>query len=673
MKCGIRNLEFGIRVNPAGHLDLVCVVLIAAFAVLHADSSALTGKMNIARSGHQATLLMDGRVLVSGGADHEGQAIGRAEIHDPLTGTWSLAQANIVPRLGHAAALLYDGRVLVIAGVASASSCQSIGSAELYDPSTDRWSLTGEVPVSIGRGSVAASLVDGRVLIAGGGTACGDPFASAALFDPSTNTWSRTAAMAAARQFHVAAVLGDGRVLVTGGAPAREGIAVGAELYDPDTGTWTAVVQRESQPLLGTPCDGYLQTYAAALGPDSLIARATSDDCSSIAMLPAGKLFVAGGTSLENTARDSTQLTDIASGDQLFSQSLQKARRGHTTTRLLNGAVLIAGGRDTEARIAHSEIYIPQLLHTTTRFVVPRGWADRTVSIWFGSPVATAMNSRGHVLMSYRDSDPPTRILEWVQQPRGPWRSPEDLYVTEIGRGLQEFHSIRIDRQDNLWAVSSNGKEAVKFSPEGEVLLRFGRRPEADTELDAKASQQYLESPLDLAWDANGNLFVADGGAQPRIVKYDSRGRFLAAAGRRGSRPGSFNAPHSLATDANGNVYVADGANTRIQVFNNNLTFLTAYHGMGTPWAICITKGRHQYLYSASNPDKNDSRRPEYPAAGEVYKLELDGTILGKVVGDDASRGLFPILHHIECRNANQIIGVGIVDSPSQLITLSGK
>src|SRR6266496_734319 len=182
------------------------VLPVVAFAVLHADTSALAGRMNIARSGHQATLLMDGRVLVSGGSDHEGQAIGRAEIYNPFTGTWSPAQPNIVPRLGRSAALLHDGRVLVAGGVASASSCQSIGSAELYDASTDRWSLTGEVPVSIGRGSVAVSLSDGRVLISGGGTACGDSFSTAALFDPSSNKWSRTAAMAAARQFHVAAV-----------------------------------------------------------------------------------------------------------------------------------------------------------------------------------------------------------------------------------------------------------------------------------------------------------------------------------------------------------------------------------------------------------------------------------------------------------------------------------
>src|SRR5439155_11904463 len=203
------------------------------------------------------------------------------------------------------------------------------------------------------------------------------------------------------------------------------------------------------------------------------------------------------------------QLTDVESGDQLFSQSLQAARRGHTATRLLNGAVLIAGGHDGAARIGIAEIYIPQLLHTTTRFVVPRGWADRNLAIWFGSPVAALMNSRGHVLMSYRDSDPPTRILEWDPQRSGPtWPHgfrPDGLYVREIGRGLPEFHSIRIDRQDNIWAMSASGKEVVKFGPEGEVLLRFGRKPETDADPEAEGrdtslARPYLESPLDVAW-----------------------------------------------------------------------------------------------------------------------------------------------------------------------------
>jgi hypothetical protein len=116
--------------------------------------------MHVARSGHQATLLMDGRVLVTGGSDERGQAIGLAQMFDPLTGTWSAAAANVIPRLGHAASLLHDGRVLVVGGVPFSSSCEPIAVAEVYDPSVDRWSITSHIPVPVGRGTAAVTMSD---------------------------------------------------------------------------------------------------------------------------------------------------------------------------------------------------------------------------------------------------------------------------------------------------------------------------------------------------------------------------------------------------------------------------------------------------------------------------------------------------------------------------------
>ncbi|HEY3054122.1 MAG TPA: kelch repeat-containing protein [Thermoanaerobaculia bacterium] len=115
----------------SGELLTLFVAPIAVVAVLRADTPAVTGPMKIARGGHQATLLRDGRVLVSGGSDDSGNAIGPAEIFNPVTGAWSMAHANVVPRIGHAAVLLRDGRVLVVGGVPSASSSEAIGSAEL--------------------------------------------------------------------------------------------------------------------------------------------------------------------------------------------------------------------------------------------------------------------------------------------------------------------------------------------------------------------------------------------------------------------------------------------------------------------------------------------------------------------------------------------------------------
>jgi len=178
----------------------------------------------------------------------------------------------------------------------------------------------------------------------------------------------------------------------------------------------------------------------------------------------------------------------------------------------------------------------------------------------------------------------------------------------------------------------------------------------------ARRLRQDVESPSDLAWDRQGNVFVTDAGERPRIITFDSRGRFLAATGRKGSSPGSLDSPHSLATDASGNVYVADSGNSRIQVFDNSLKLYAVYDNIGTPWAVCITEGSRQFLFSASNRDKTHGSR----RAAEIYKLELDGTILGKAAGDDPNSMRNPMgmphaiatLQHIHCRDTNTIVGV---------------
>jgi hypothetical protein len=347
--------------NPRQLLSCL-VVPIAAFGMFRGDTPALTGTMHVARSGHQATLLIDGRVLVTGGSDDQGKAIGLAEVFNPASRAWSVAATNLVPRVGHAAVLLHDGRVLVVGGVPSVSSCEPIGSAEVYDPSTDRWSITSNIPVPVGRGTVAVSLKDGPVLISGGGTACGDVYSSAALFDPSSNTWSSTASMAAPAQFHVATLLEDGRVIVSGGTPTAVAPEFIASVYDPDTGVWAWAP--EPRPLTGTSCDGYVRTYSSALRRNSLIARATPDDCPSVTVLPAGTLLIAGGlSSATNTEHNWVHVSDLSTGDDVPSWPMQVARAGHTATRLKNGIVLIAGGRNGAARLASSELYIPRLSH----------------------------------------------------------------------------------------------------------------------------------------------------------------------------------------------------------------------------------------------------------------------------------------------------------------------
>jgi hypothetical protein len=153
------------------------------------------------------------------------------------------------------------------------------------------------------------------------------------------------------------------------------------------------------------------------------------------------------------------------------------------------------------------------------------------------------------------------------------------------------------------------------------------------------------------------------------VVKYDKNGRFIASAGSKGAAPGQLNLPHTLATDARGNVYVGDRSNARIEVFDNDLTFKAIYDNVGAPWAMCITPGPHQYLYSSnSNPDNNNSQIEA--VTGEIYKMELDGTVLGRFGHAGKKLGEFGTVHEIDCRNENELLVSEITTWRVQKLTL---
>jgi sugar lactone lactonase YvrE len=167
--------------------------------------------------------------------------------------------------------------------------------------------------------------------------------------------------------------------------------------------------------------------------------------------------------------------------------------------------------------------------------------------------------------------------------------------------------------------------------------------------------------PTDVAWDAAGNIFISDGYTNSRVVKYDKSGRFIKSVGERGTQPLQMNTPHSIQVDAQGNVYVADRGNQRIQVLNNDLTLKTIYDNVGAPWSVCITPGPHQYLYSSnSNPDNNNSIQAA--VTGEIYKMELDGRVLGKFGVSGKQLKEFSTVHAIDCRVDNQLL-VGEITS----------
>ena len=199
-------------------------------------SFSSTGSMTTARSTHTATLLPDGRVLIVGDEDRSFDAKPSAELYDPSPGSFAATGSPVKLRAGNTATLLSDGRVLIAGGTGTgAYNDMTPGSAELYDPVTGKFSLTGSMTTARCSGHTATRLPDGRVLIVGGNASSVQevPLASAELYNPKTGKFSPTGSLFVARDTHSAVPLHDGRVLVL------EGASGAAELYDPTTGHFT--------------------------------------------------------------------------------------------------------------------------------------------------------------------------------------------------------------------------------------------------------------------------------------------------------------------------------------------------------------------------------------------------------------------------------------------------
>jgi hypothetical protein len=276
--------------------------------------------------------------------------------------------------------------------------------------------------------------------------------------------------------------------------------------------------------------------------------------------------------------------------------------------------------------------------------------------LYLGESMGVATNSKGHIFVFHRSGD--TRLFEF---------DPTGKFVRELGADLYGFefaHKVRVDSQDNIWAVDEGANMVIKFNPAGRVVMVIGSRPPvvAGAVETLQGPQPpdvpyLLSRPTDVGWDPQGNIFISDGYFNHRVVKYDKYGKFVRKVGSQtaGSEPSQFRTPHTLAVDAQGNVYVGDRGNARVQVFDNNLVLRATYADVGNPWEICISPGPHQYLFvSNSNPDSQPAA--SWEITGEVYKMELDGRIIGKFGKAGKGLGEFQTIHGMDCRNPNELI-----------------
>jgi hypothetical protein len=335
---------------------------------------------------------------------------------------------------------------------------------------------------------------------------------------------------------------------------------------------------------------------------------------------------------------------------------------------------------DTTRTIAYDSV--PNPLH------LPR-------DTYFGECSGVALNSKGHIFVLSRGNTTgpayaaaAAQLLEFA---------PNGRFVREIGHNLYAWsfaHMVKVDREDNIWVTDKGSDMVIKFTPDGRVAMVFGRKQEAADEETGPLKHPNPPLPAepgrfrqvtDVAWDAADNSYISDGYINSRVAKVDKNGNWLKSWGERGTGPGQFHTPHSIALDANGRVYVADRSNRRIQVFDGEGNFQRQFtidvpvppgarpaigyapdeaaiaagtFAPGSPWAICISPGPNQVLYSSD----------AFP--GRIYKLSLEGEVLG-VLGESGKQlKQFGWIHQMACPSENVLFVAELLNWRVQKLVL---
>jgi streptogramin lyase len=296
----------------------------------------------------------------------------------------------------------------------------------------------------------------------------------------------------------------------------------------------------------------------------------------------------------------------------------------------------------------------------------------------FGEVPGVAVNSKGHIFVFTRSNSAggpayaPTaaQLLEF---------GPKGEFIREIGKGLYGWafaHSVRIDKDDNIWAIDKGSDMIIKFDQNGRVQMVFGRRKEsADAETKPWENVDpplphvdgLFRQPTDVAWDSDGNIYISDGYVNSRVAKYDRNGDWVKSWGSKGTGPGQFRLPHAIAIDRNNNVYVGDRTNHRIQVFDTDGKFLRMFSidvppapGTKSVNGNTPTGDRLKELIGAPNslcipPGSQVMFVGETTFPGRVFKVSLDGKVLGVIGRSGRLVKQFSGAHALACPSETEV------------------
>jgi hypothetical protein len=321
--------------------------------------------------------------------------------------------------------------------------------------------------------------------------------------------------------------------------------------------------------------------------------------------------------------------------------------------------------------------------------------------LYLGEASGVAVNSKGHIFVFSRgNSTGPAYAASAAQLLEF---GPDGTFIREIGHNLYAWsfaHTVRVDKEDNIWAADKGSDMVIKFNPAGQVTMVFGRKQEASDEGTEPLKHPHPPLPpvdgmfrqvTDVTWDAAGDAFISDGYINSRVAKVDIHGRWLKSFGEPGDGPGQLNTPHGIAADAQGNVYVANRGDSRIEVYDGEGKYLRQIKidvpfdyakevaaigpkpilggtdmyakqlGPGSPWSVCITPGPNQVLYASD----------AFP--GRVYKLSLDGKVLGWLGESGKELKQFGWIHEIACPSENELYVAELLNWRVQKLILHPK
>ena len=557
----------------------------------------LTGEMLALRIFNTATLLPNGKVLVVGGSDLVSEFVSSAELYDPATGQWTATGSLINARDYHTATLLKNGKVLVVGGRFSDSWNGYNASAELYDPATGIWQVTGSLNTA--RASHTATLLtNGLVLVAAGEGYNGYQIASAELYDPDTGLWTNTAPLSAGRRYHTATLLRDGRVLVAGGGkwdPPWN--LASAEIFDPVAGTWTTSAMNAAHA------------------------------CHTATLLPNGQVLVAGGEAANwGVGINGVELFNPVTGLWTTNSPLKVARENHTATLLANGSVLVAGG---DYDLAHTT-------NSVEVFDYASGTNTVTAAMNTARSLATAtLLPNGKVLVAGGQSAMNLASAEWFNPASGTWANTgtmnaarklhtatllpngEVLVAGGEGSSGNPINNAELfDPASQIWSSTNamnNNREAhtATLLPNGKVLAVGGLSINGSGMVTNTAE---LFDPATGTWTLTGHLSSARDQHSATLLP---NGKVLVVGGRPDfasvlasaelydlttgtwTNTGSLNSArynHSATLLPNGQVLVAGG------IGNGSLTLTSAelYDPVKGTWTLTGAMSGARLLHSAT-------------------------------------------------------------------------